>query len=273
VRSRFLGGSLAFGAVLLGTALFAGPGEETVQSAWTDQPVVIDGSRAEWQGASLTEWKKDAVAFAFQNDGETLYVLFVIKDPKFRSSIEANGITLYFAAGAAKVKDYGIRFKKTRLTPDEYISILEKQGPLPEEQKTSLRSKAGFVLFHHQVLDRKGRPVDNPGETAARPAIFKYAPGEKGELVYEFAVPLVRGSDLAAGVGAGAGQNVMVGFAWGGETAEMRKAAAKRQRQQADVANEEIGRIEGRIIGSVDSGPAPKRYDLWTALKLAERPS
>jgi hypothetical protein len=272
MRSAALSGWPAFAAILLALALPAGAGQEAVPSAWADEPVVIDGARADWPGEALASWKKGGVGYAFRNDAETLYVLFVIEDPKFRSSIEANGITLYFGAKGARSKDYGIRFKKVRLTPDEYIAVLEKRGPVPEEQKAALRAKAGFQLFHHEVLDRKGKPVQEPaGGTAARPAVFKYAQGERGSLVYEFAIPLGRGSDLVAGAGADAG-TVMVGFAWGGETEAMRKAAAKRLREQANVSNEEIEGGERPIVGSVSSGPAPKKYDIWTGVKLAPIP-
>jgi hypothetical protein len=263
---------LALGAALLGTIVSAGAGEGTVLSAWADRPVAVDGSMSDWQGTPLTELKKDAVACAFRNDVETLFVLFVIKAPEFRSSIEGTGVTLYFGAGEAKAKDYAIRFRKVRLTPDEYIAELEKLGPMPEDEKAGLRTKAGFLLYHHQVLDRKGRPVEAAGGSAARPAVFKYAPGTGGAVVYEFSVPLARASDAVPGVGAGPGQTVAVGFAWGGETEEMRKAAAKRQRQQANIANEEIGRLEGQIAGPGNSGPSPKKYSFLTVLKLAARP-
>jgi hypothetical protein len=270
MRRTNLLGRVASAAVLLGAFLPAGTGEEVVQSAWADQPVVIDGSRTDWKATPVAGWNKDAAACAFRNDGETLYVLFMIKDPKYRSSIEENGITLYFSARGAKVKDYGIRFQRMRLTPEDYIAVLERQGPVPEEQKAELRSKAGFILFHHQVLDRKGRPVEPSPGTPARPAVFKYSPDERA-VVYEFAIPLIRESDVAAGVGAGPGQTVAVGFAWGGATEQMRKAAAKRQREQANFANEDTDRGGRPIIGSLSSGPAPKKYDFWKSLRLAEK--
>jgi hypothetical protein len=170
--------------------------------------------RNDWQETTLTGWKNDAVAVAFRNDDETLSVLLVIQDPKFRSSIEGAGVTLYFDARNAKAKDYGILFKK--------------QGPVSDEQKADIRRKAGFYLFNHQALDRKGKPVEAAGEALSHPAVFKYAPDGKA-VVYEFFVPLLRGSDLVAGVGFGPGG--AVGFAWGGEPEEMRKAAAKRLRE------------------------------------------
>ena len=268
----------ASAALVLGSALTAGAGgQAVVASAWTGQPVAVDGLRSDWQGEVLTEWKKDAVSFAFHNDGETLYALLVIQDPKYRSSIEATGVTLYFDATGSKAKDYGILFKRLRLNPEEYIAHLEKQGPVSDEDKAGIRQKAGFYLFHHQVLDRKGKPVGTAGAAMSRPAVFKYAPEEKA-LAYEFSVPLSRGSELAAGVGSGPGSSVAVGFAWGGETAEMRVAAAKRLREGANTANEQVG---GGMGGqSLDSGPSrpgpgpkglptPRKYAFWTTVKLA----
>jgi hypothetical protein len=258
----------ASAALILGSALAAGAGQAVVTSVWTDQPVAVDGQRTDWQGAALTEWKKDAVSFAFRNDGETLYVLLVIQDPKYRSTIEQTGVALYFGAQGAKAKGYGILFKRLRLNPEEYIAHLEKQGPVSDADKAGIRQKAGFYLFHHQVLDRKGKPVQGASEASARPAVFKYAPDGQA-VAYEFSVPLLRGSDAVAGVSSEAGGAIAVGFEWGGQTAEMKKAAAKRLREGANFANEDADRGDPQIIGSTKSGPTPKKYSFWTTVKLA----
>ena len=267
----------ASAALILGSALAAGAGQAVVASVWTDQPVAVDGLKSDWQGVALTEWKKDAVSYAFRNDGETLYILLVIQDPKYKSTIEATGVTLYFDAKGAKAKDYGVLFKRLRLNPEEYIAHLEKQGPVSDEDKAGIRQKAGFYLFHHQVLDRKGKPVQAVSEASARPAVFKYVPDGQA-VAYEFSVPLLRGSDLVAGVAPGTGGAIGVGFEWGGETEEMRAAATKRLREGANTANEQVG---GGLGGqSLDSGPrgagpaakrppSPKKYSFWATVKLA----
>ena len=258
----------ASAALILGSALAAGTGQAGVSSVWTDQPVAIDGLKQDWEGIPLTDWKKDAVSYAFRNDGESLYILLVIRDPKYRSSIEGTGVTLYLDAKGAKARDYGILFKRLRLGPEEYIAHLEKRGTLSEEDRAGIRRKAGFYLFHHQVLDRKGKPVEALNGALSRPAVFKYA-SEGPAVIYEFSVPLARGSDLAAGAGVEPGGALLIGFTWGGETEEIRKAAAKRLREQANVANEELEEGEKPIIGPVSSGPAPKKYSFWTSVKLA----
>ena len=208
----------------------AGAGQAGVSSAWAGQPVAIDGLSQDWAGLPLTDWKKDAVSYAFRNDGESLYALLVIRDAKYRSSIEGTGVTLYLDAKGAKSKAYGILFKRLRLGPEEYIAHLERLGPVSEDDKAGIRRKAGFYLFHHQVLDRKGKPVAEVSEALSRPAVFKFA-SEGPAAVYEFSVPLARGSDLAAGLGAAPGASVAVGFEWGGQTEEMKRAAAKRLRK------------------------------------------
>lgn len=271
----------AAAALFLGPALAAAAQQAALPSAWADEPPVIDGQKPDWEGVPLADGKKDAVSYAFRNDGDSLYVLLVIKDPKYRSTIEGTGVTLYLDATGAKGKAYGILFKRLRLGPEEYIAHLEKRGPLSEDDKAGIRRKAGFYLFHHQVLDRKGKPVEAANGAGSRPAVFKYA-ADGPALVYEFSVPLARAADSAAGVGAAPGAAVAVGFAWGGETEEMRKAAARRLREGAHTANEEVG---GGLGGqSLESGPrgagpvakkpaSPKRYAFWTTVKLAAGPA
>lgn len=257
--------------IILGSALAAGAGQAGIDSAWTDKPVTIDGLRNDWESTPLADWKKDVVSYAFRNDGETLYILLVIQDPKYRSSIDGTGITLCFDARSGKSKDYGILFKRIKLNPMEYIAYLEKRVPVSDEQREQIRQKPGFNLYHHQVLDRKGKPVEDAGQATATPAVFKYASAGKA-VVYEFSVPLRRVSELVAGVGAAPGGSIEVGFEWGGETEAMRKAAAKRLREQADIANEDTDRGDPQIVGSVKSGPSPKKVQFWTTVKLASGP-
>ena len=103
---------------------------------------------------------------------------------------------------------------------------------------------------------------------AVKPALFKYAPQQQ-LLVYEFAIPLARVHELAAGVGADPGKTVMVGFEWGGPTEAQRKQAA-RAAGNAGIANEEVtrgGRVEDMGRGG---GRIPSKYSFWAEVQLAE---
>ncbi len=245
----------------------AGEGK-TTESLWTSQPPKIDGAAKEWEGAALSEWENGGVQYAFRNDGQNLYVLFIIKDPKLRSTIEDVGITLYVDTEAAEKKDYAIHFLKKRITAEESIALLEKEGPVSEDQKAQIRSKAFYNYYASDVVTKKtGLPPVPPG---VPPAMFKYASQQKS-LVYEFAIPLYRVQDNAAGIGAQPGATVTVGFGWGGPTEEQRKAIAKARGERANIANEtDLGRTTDITAGARGIDRLPPKHSFWSTVRLAK---
>ena len=87
-------------AALCQPALF---GAKVIQSAWAAMPLQIDGSNADWEGAEFTEYKATKVDYAFRNDAENLYALFIFKSPReFMSSIRDTGMTVWLNAGIAE---------------------------------------------------------------------------------------------------------------------------------------------------------------------------
>ena len=67
-----------------------------IASNWVVFPLTIDGSYDEWGDDALNFEKKVGVNYAFRNDAENLFILFIFKDPKYLSSISATGMTLWF---------------------------------------------------------------------------------------------------------------------------------------------------------------------------------
>jgi hypothetical protein len=254
---------------IVGSGFFlpAGAEETVIQSYWADKAPKIDGSADEWAEVTPTPWEKGRVSCACRNSAGSLYVLFVISDPKFRSTLEATGITLYFST-EGKNKDYAVHFRKKRVSAEEAIAFQDKQTPLSEEQKSQMRTQPEYNLFYADVINKKaGSPAPAEG-FSGKPALFRYAPQQKS-LVYEFIIPLRRSDEWATGVGAEAGQEIMVGFEWGGMTEEMRKMAARRQGASSGIANEEIDGREREIVPEHLSGRIPKKYTYWGLLKLA----
>jgi hypothetical protein len=251
----------------LGFFLPIGAEEDVIQSVWTDKAPKVDGSADDWAEVTPTPWEKGRVSCACRNSAGSLYVLFVISDPKFRSTIEGTGITLYFSA-EGKNKDYAVHFRKKKVSAEEAIAFQEKQTPLTEEQKSQLRTQPTYNLYFADVINKKaGTPAPAEG-FAGKPALFRYAQQQKA-LVYEFIIPLQRTEEWAAGVGAEAGQTVTVGFEWGGMTEEMRKMAARRQGASSGIANEEIDGREREIVPEHLSGRVPNKYTYWGQLNLA----
>ena len=255
--------------VILATALAAqAPGKGgTVPSSWAPSPPKIDGKADDWADTDFANWDKGDVKYAFRNDADKLYVLLVFQNPKFLSTIGQTGIRLFFSASGKKDKDYEIHFIRRQVPVEEAIAFIERDKQLSEEEKAQLRTKPAYNIYDCQVHNKKAKSQPDSAATAFPPAHFRFAPDQKTS-VYEFAIPLGRVNELAAGVGAAPGEAVTVGFEWGGPTKEQLKRAA-RTSGETSIANEEIsrGRIEG--MASAKVGAVPPTYSFWTSVQLA----
>ncbi len=54
--------------------------DKIVESEWTTNPIKIDGSDNDWNNSALNFRKKVDVDYAFTNDAENLYILFIFKN-------------------------------------------------------------------------------------------------------------------------------------------------------------------------------------------------
>jgi hypothetical protein len=255
--------------VILTTSLAAlAPGKEgTVASRWAPSPPKIDGKADEWAGTDLALWDKGDVHYAFRNDADKLYVLLVFKNPKFLSTIAKTGILLYFTEAGKKDKDYGVQFIRRQVPVEEAIAFIEREKPLSDEEKAQLRAKPAYNIYDYRVHNKKTKSQPVPAATAFPPAHFRFAPDQKS-FVYEFAIPLRRDHELAAGVGAAPGSAVMIGFEWGGPTEEDLKRAA-RVSGEAGIANEEMYRGSIDRLATSKVGAVPPKFSFWVSVQLA----
>ncbi len=255
-----------------------------ISSQWAASPPKLDGLSEDWLAEKMNIEKSVSVDYAFCNDSQNLYILLIFKDPKFLSSIDATGLTIYANTMVKKNKDFGVRFLKKVVTPDELIAMMEAKGTtLAEERKQEIRRNKQFVLYEADVINKKGEVVaaaDAP-EDVEPPAFRSMRQGKF--VVYEFRIPMVARNLHPAGVGAKPGQTLKVGFEWGGMTKEMREAMAAQlgaegvRARAMDSGWGETGReeVEGTAMG--DSSPSlarmrkgPKKYSFWVDVKLAK---
>ena len=241
----------------------------TVESRWAGGNMKIDGSAKDWDGIPLLTWEKAEIQYAFQNDADMLYILFILKNPKYLSSIEEEGLTVYFDEAGKTRKDYGINFRKRRITAGELLNLLAKEGPVSDDQRTQVQSKPFYDYYDSEVKAAKSESSQTPAAGAGRRAIFRYAQQQK-TMVYEFAIPLNRVSTAAAGVGAQPGATIALGFEWGGPTAEQRKAMLRAQGGRAIIANEEIGKSDIVPPKTESADRIPTKYYFWSEVRLAQ---
>jgi len=259
--------------------------DKVVQSQWTASAPNIDGSNSDWEGGTLTLYKKTQVDYAFRNDAENLYVIFIFNDPRqFMSTIQQSGITLWLNTDGKKKKNYGIKFAIKTVTADNYIQIVEEMlgEPMPEEKKQQIKAKETYQIVHNEVIDKKGEaPVIASGPTA--PA-FNTAGGRE-TVVYEFKVPIKRDESHPVGIGTQPGGSFTIGFEWGGTTKEMRqdRLTSQTARGSAGTAGRGTSTLTGeqRVSGSGLGGASQfssmgknlraVTYIFWADVQLADK--
>jgi len=244
---------------------------------WVGSSLSIDGLDDDWVGDTLNFEKKFEVDYAFRNDADNLYVLFIFKDPVYQSTIKDTGMTLWINTEGNKKKKYGIHFNTRRVTADNVISILEKQkGPLPEAEKNNIRSKPFYFFYQGDVKDKKGKiltPTALGGELAV--PLFR-AQAKQKLMVYELVMSLRILEKLSAKHKMEPGKTVKVGFEWGGLTERM-KAQRMARLEQGAVRDSERRAKEGEAqrtggtSGEARLSKGPKKYSFWVDVELAQK--
>jgi hypothetical protein len=260
--------------------------EKQLDSRWEVATVKIDSFNNDWIGEALNFKKKVKVNYAFKNDAENMYVLFIFKDSKYMSSINKTGMTIWFNREGKKKKKYGIRFTERKISAYELNSFLEKQqGFISEETKNEIRSKPNYFMLSSEVINKNNKsksPEDVNDKT--RTAWFRVKE-QQGTVVYEFSIPFEMVSEIDQGIRIEPGKSMKVGFEWGGMTKEMKIA----MNRDADLANlpqtcatgsscePDLGgnRHSKKSPTTDDSRPrarirGPKQYCFWVNVQLAE---
>lgn len=257
--------------------------ENKIKSLWTESALKIDGVDDEWADSSLDYEKKAEVNYAFKNDANNLYVLFVFKDQKYLSTIKSTGMTLWLNTEGKNKKQYGINFKMKQVTADTLISTLEKRhGSISDDEKTKIKSGQKYFLYHGEVIDKKGSILTDSalgGEIEV--PLFK-SKQKQSMSIYEFRVSLIILEKLSSDQKMEPGKMVKVGFEWGGLTEAMRQARLKQLSESgargpeptsvgisgSDASRERDLERSSRTMKS--SGRTTKKYSFWVDVLLAK---
>jgi hypothetical protein len=232
--------------------------EELIKSQWLNSIVNIDGSLEDWSEIGVYLDKRVMTECALRNNNETLFILFVLKDRKYFSTIQTSGLTIWFNSDGTKKKNDGLHFLNKMISAADYIAGLEQQkGPLSEEDKIKILENPSYV-FHQVELITKNKedPSQQDRSEEARKSVFRTG-NQKGKMVYEFAIPLSLFPDSVR-------SNILkVGFEWGGMTDEYRKRLRDRQAESQNRFGEK--QITENSAGN------PSKYLRWVDVQLSEK--
>lgn len=264
--------------------------DKPVESQWVATPASIDGMNTEWNNVPLYTHKKVNVDYAFMNDAENLFILFVFKDPKYLSSINWTGMTIWLSPQGKKDKNLGIRFIKKEITADDYIALLEEQTgkAIADEEKEKIRRIKAYMLFDQELINKQAPDYsDDAPKPRFKGALFRNNTLEK-TLVYEFSFSLSRLAEVAPQIAAEPGKALNLNFEWGGATKEYKEAlasglAAQDTAARADRATGSLTaeRGAGEGFGRLETDSSDlarmrrqlqkvRKYDFWVELKLAQ---
>lgn len=263
--------------------------DKPVDSKWAAALPSVDGMNTEWGKVSLNSYKKTKVDYAFMNDAENLFVLFIFRDLKFLSSINWTGLTIWISPQGEKEKDLGIRLMKKQISADDYIAILEKQvgKEMPEDKKAQIRQNKAYMMFEQHLINKKAEGYSKDAEPPKyQGALFRNNVVEKA-VIYEIAISLPKLAEVAPGIAMEPGKGVSLNFEWGGATKEYREALASgmAQRDMSARAGQATGSLTaergGGRLGSAENDSAQlarmrrklqqvKQYDFWVELNLAQ---
>lgn len=262
--------------------------DKPVDSKWAATLPSIDGMNTEWTNVSLTSYKKVEVDYAFMNDAENLYVLFIFRNPKYLSSIQWTGLTVWISPQGEKEKDLGIKLLRKQISADEYIAMMEKQvgQEMPEDRKAQVRQNKAYWMFEQRIINKKAEGYSKDAE----PPIYKGAAFRNNVLdkavVYEVAISLTKLAEAAPGLALGPGSSMDLNFEWGGATKEYKEAlsrglAQSETKAQDQRAGELTGERGGGGLGDIEYDSVKmarmrrqlaqvKQYDFWVDLNLAQ---
>lgn len=165
---------------------------------------------------------------------------------------------------------------------------MEKRGQaLTEEQKAEIRKKPNHVVFTEEAIKPKKAVIEIDPAFTVEPPIFRTI--EKGQLsVCEFRIPLSRINQV--GIGAEPGQQIMIGFQWGGVNSQIITDMLAGRADRSVTASERGSSIESGLRDSSGDGtggfdtrpgqipaseynrdPRFKKHEFWIQAKLASK--
>ena len=262
--------------VLVAIFLFSGFGyakSKIYMNLWQTAPISINGEPSDWQTIKAGQMEKWGIDYRFSNNNQYIYGILILNNMKFLSSIYQTGLTVWINQGKNKKKSLGINFLKGKINADTFIQLMEKQrGPMSPEQKMKIKQRPFYTINQYKILRKDSKEIFNIDTKAAVSALFHINYSKK-QAVIEFRIPMQTTPDDPVCIGANPGEQITLGFAWGGLTDQMKKEMMLRRAESGSRTNagQPIGLKQERRVSSGYDKPfkRPKKYNFWVPIKLA----
>ena len=243
--------------------------DKAVVSRWTAAPVQVDGSPLDWTAEEITAEEEVGAKIAFRNDADNLYILFVLPDPKFQSTVDLTGVKFWINPAMKSKKAYGIMFSKKIVTAEELIQNLKDQGQtLTAEKEAELKTRPQYILFGCDPVNKKGKILPHSGPTGT--GAYRISKGDHA-MAYEFRIPLVMLSGPDDDLKVDPAKPFKVGAEWGGMTEQAGADRMDEFEGEGGISERHTELSEGEAVSAEDGRrhSRPKTYSFWIDLQLA----
>jgi hypothetical protein len=274
-------GNARFLALVLPAVLFSGCGggpDLGVESRWSDEAVVMDGSADDWAGYPLEYSEEEQISLGVRNDDENVYLIFLSRDERLARRVLMGGMTLWFDPTCGQKKEFGVRYRGNR----SLVETLRAGSDIPEMMRPAFQGHEAQVLDIVTVLDRGDEtslPEGNPvGPQAASVC-------EDGVYGYEFMIPIARSGDIHYAVEVSPSEKVSVCLELSGADRETRKRMVSERGEMTGPPPGGMGGGGqrpmgggGRRGGGPRGGPRGdgeemmRSQEIWVMLHLAQMP-
>jgi hypothetical protein len=289
MRQKTIANSILFVFMAVSFVAAGAAKDESVASKWAATLPSIDGMNTEWSKVPMNTYKKAEVDYAFMNNEDNLFVLFIFRNPRFLSSLQWTGLTMWISPQGTKEKDLGIKLLRKQISADEYIAIMEEQvgQKMPEDRKAQIRQNKAYWMFEQRLIDKKAEGYDKDAEPPKYAGVaFRNNMVDKA-VIYEVAISFPKLAEVAPGLTLGPGSGLNVNFEWGGATKEYKEALTRgiAQGETRAGAGQATGSLTaergGGGLGDVEYDSVKmarlrrqlqqvKQYDFWVELNLAQ---
>jgi hypothetical protein len=254
-RSRILS------IVLLAQIILLSCEQLSLESHWTNQPIVIDGKDAEWQSIPLHRFESWDISLGVCNDGGYLYMLFYFENPMLMMAAGTRGIVLEFINSNSREEMFKLQYTGI----DTLGSASEPEDSFwlclnPDQRKQFMNQQAVMKNRITVTVNRNSvriPPDGTQGVSAAR--VY-----HRTFCGYEWCIPIQKNENRPYALGVDLGDSVNVRIRLG--------------EQESDRASDKMvptgamagGSPMGGPGGSFSRGPAMKDGEVSIGIVLAE---
>jgi hypothetical protein len=187
--------------------LFAGCGDQQINSHWTNGDIKIDGNQEDW-GNTINFLKDENVGIGVQNDSDNVYICLVTSNRTLIMRALRNGLTIWIDP-QNKNRTYGIKFP-IGMSNDMMFNYQENQDGNYQDMGSMMKkyesSMTEFELVNKDGELLSGIPIKNDYGIEVKVNITR------DQLVYELKIPLNHSINKGFFVNTTAGSKIRLGF-------------------------------------------------------------